>query len=347
MKILKIVGIILLALITIYLVLCIAGPKRVDVSVTREMDVSPAAAYAQVINLKNWENWGPWMEEDPDIDLSYGEKASGEGASYSWKSEKVGNGSLKVLETTPNESIRNELQFGGFEQVSYGKWQFEPMDGGEKAKVTWGIEDSKDVGFFMRGFLVMMKGQIKGMFEEGLENLETAASAAPAPSALPEGITEIEAHGVKYLGMRQTMQIEDAMEGMSDFFAEAYGKIGAHLGPKMSEVGIPVGLTWTWDEETGTTDMAAAIPLQATPELGEPNETIKTPAGNLHVYDGVAAVDYYGAYEQMDAAYNELFAWLGKQGKEGVMPAVEQYVTDPADQPDTSRWLTRVMVHYK
>lgn len=342
MKILKILGTILLIVVALYLVLCVAGPKRLDVSAVRDMDVSVEAAYAQVIHLKNWEAWGPWLKEDPEMQMMYGDIVSGPGASYSWKSEKVGNGQLRVLETVPQTSIRNELQFEGFGGVSYGKWTFEPLEGGVKSRVSWGIEDGSDSPFLMRGFLLLMEGNARKMFEDGLESLEIAAQAAPP---LSDELEELEIHGITYMALRRQMTI-DSTNSMAAFFQDAYGKIGAYLGPRMANVGAPVSLTWTWDEEAGTTDMAAAIPLAPAPDPGQPNETIATSAGNMHVYDTMLVFDYYGPYEGVKSAYTEMMSWLAAQGKEMIPPSVEQYVTDPGTEPDPAKWLTKVYVYF-
>ena len=343
MKILKILGGILLILIALYLVLCVAGPKRFDVVAVREMDVPAMAAYSQVINLKNWEAWGPWLKEDPDMIITYGESVSGPGASYSWKSEIVGNGKLTVLKAEPGKSIRNELLFEGFAGgPAFGKWTFEPLETGSGSRVSWGLEDGQDSPFFMRGFLLLVEGNARKMFEEGLESLESVAKTAPEIS---NELAEIEAHGVTYMALRREIRL-DSTTDMAVFFAEAFGKIAKYLGPRMGEAGHPVGLTWSWDEEQGLTDMAAAIPLRKAPIPGEPLETIATTAGNMHIYDNMVIFDHYGPYEQVSAAYTEAMTWLAARGKEMMPPTVEEYVTDPGSEPDPAKWLTRVYVYF-
>ena len=60
------------------------------------------------------------------------------------------------------------------------------------------------------------------------------------------------------------------------------------------------------------------------------------------------SVDYYGAYDGLGTAYEWLMYHVEANKLEYVeAPAIEQYMTDPMSEADTSKWLTKVMFFIK
>jgi effector-binding domain-containing protein len=58
---------------------------------------------------------------------------------------------------------------------------------------------------------------------------------------------------------------------------------------------------------------------------------------------GPAAVaSYYGPYEGIGPAYEEMQAWCKDQGRESSGPPWESYFTDPNTEPDQSKWRTDI-----
>jgi effector-binding domain-containing protein len=105
--------------------------------------------------------------------------------------------------------------------------------------------------------------------------------------------------------------------------------------------GAPSGLYFDWNMEKGPTDMAAAIAYTG---------TIKAPAG-LEVISLPAAksltIDYLGYYDQIGSAHEAMEKYIIEKNLEALTPAVEAYLTDPMTEPDTAKWLTRVMYFVK
>lgn len=62
---------------------------------------------------------------------------------------------------------------------------------------------------------------------------------------------------------------------------------------------------------------------------------------------GPAAVTtHYGPYEAVEAAYKAIHAWLAEHGYRAEGGHWEIYYTDPAQEPDSSRWRTDVVAPY-
>jgi effector-binding domain-containing protein len=100
-------------------------------------------------------------------------------------------------------------------------------------------------------------------------------------------------------------------------------------------MGAPTGLYFTWDAQNTRTDMAAGIPVRGKVS-GEGIEMIHIPAQTAYI------VDYYGDYESLTIPHEALSLFLAENNLTGKAPVVEEYVTDPSAEPDTSKWLTRI-----
>lgn len=128
--------------------------------------------------------------------------------------------------------------------------------------------------------------------------------------------------------------------GMSQFYGQylpaAYQTVAsAGLIP-----GTATGLYYAIDEEAGEFDMAAAVPFsgEAPKSLPDGFEIIEVPESNA------LSIDYYGPYESLSDAHDAMGAHMAAEEMEAAFLVVEEYITDPTTEPDSSQWLTRI--HY-
>ena len=179
MRVLKIlvllIVLIIIAAVTAYYVL----PSSVHVEQTIEMSASPKAIFEEVNNLKNWENWGPWINMDTAMIQSYeGTADGGIGMIRKFKSNNkdVGIGEMEIIESRPYEFIKNELRFGpNKNNTGYGSWTFEPI--GENTKVTWAFD--AEMNGIVRFFAPAMDQMMSPIFQQGLDNLKILAESKP------------------------------------------------------------------------------------------------------------------------------------------------------------------------
>ncbi|HYD15709.1 MAG TPA: SRPBCC family protein, partial [Hyphomicrobium sp.] len=75
--------------------------------------VAPASAtFAEVNDFHNWQEWSPWAKIDPNAKATFEGPASGEGAIFRWAgNETVGEGSMTLVESQPNDHIRIRVDF--------------------------------------------------------------------------------------------------------------------------------------------------------------------------------------------------------------------------------------------
>ncbi len=190
MKVLKKILIVLVVIIAVVAIIGMFMSPKVHVERSMTMKASSDAVYNQINDLKMWDNWMPWNKIDPNMKKTYGEKTSGEGASYSWVStnSNVGTGSITITKAVPNESIETMLTFVG-EGNATGGYKLEKTDDG--TKVSWSMDMDMGANPFKRVIGSMMDKMMGPMFEKGLHSLDSSSLAMPA--AVPVAMVDMTA----------------------------------------------------------------------------------------------------------------------------------------------------------
>ncbi|MBN4081863.1 SRPBCC family protein [bacterium AH-315-C07] len=167
----------LLGFVVLLFVVSIFLPSEVHVERSTVIKADVSAIFDHVNDLKKWTKWMPWMEMDPDIEITYGSSSSGSGASYSWVGNAdVGSGTLTIKESVENKSISTELDFGDM-GTGQGSWRFEKTSDG--IKVTWAMDSSTDfIPIIGKYFGLFMDGMVGPDFEKGLKNLKELCEGA-------------------------------------------------------------------------------------------------------------------------------------------------------------------------
>jgi len=122
------------------------------------------------------------------------------------------------------------------------------------------------------------------------------------------------------------------------FYAQQFPKVYEEVQKINAAPGIPSGLFYEWDEKSQLTDLAVAIPVP----IGTKMENNTIQVVNIPASKAVF-VDYSGAYEKMQEAYNSIRKYLADNNLKEKTPAIEQYITDPAKEKDTTKWMTKIV----
>ncbi len=177
MKVLKIFGIGLAAMIVLVVGISFFLPKTYHVERTVSIDAPPAQVHRLTSDLRNgWPQWEPWSEADDTIVTTYGELTAGVGASQSW-SNKDGSGSLTLTMCDVAVGVEYDMAFNVDQYISKGKLSYTSTATG--TDVTWEM-DGDVRGVVGKYFGYMMDSMVGPMFEQGLESLKDAAETLPA-----------------------------------------------------------------------------------------------------------------------------------------------------------------------
>lgn len=328
MKILKYVLLLLLVLIVAGAIFIATRPNDYDVVRSKIIKAPVTVVFNNINDYKNWEAWGPWMEEDSTIVVTYNEQTSGVGANYSWTSAN-GPGKMKTISLTQNKSIEQQMQFGDYEPTDV-YWTFEEVD--EGTKVTWGMKSDK-TDFVFKLFAAYGGGMDKmlgDMEEKGLNSIEREVLAdlernPPKQFRLDE-VTQQELTAKKFIGFYQKTTTDAAMEEMTELFMKFMPKAGMYAAKNKLEDYTPGTLYINWDEETGEAEFYIGLLFDAETKLpkGEGMIVTEVPAGNS------IKISKYGPYGMGDyEAHTVIGIYMEENNLVQNGPIWELYVNDP------------------
>ncbi len=171
--------------ISIVLALAIAALAAViayqpeDFTVTRSAEFSapPDKVFTHINDFHNWEAWSPWAKMDPGMTTTYSGPSAGPGASYGWEgNSEVGKGTMKIIESLPNESVKIDLEFlEPFAAKHLTEFTLRPA--ASCTNVTWTMSGKND--FIAKAFclVVDMDKMLGSDFEKGLAQLKNTVES--------------------------------------------------------------------------------------------------------------------------------------------------------------------------
>lgn len=334
MKVLKYIGIGLVALIAVYLIISAFMPAKMSTVRTVVINAPASSVFEEVNEYKNWNKWSPWYAMEPTMEQTYSEPSAGQGAWTSWKGKEMGEGKQTIVESRANEYIKTELEFGDWDSKNYSDFTF--RDSAGATVVEWGFEGS-EMPVYARMMNLMMKGMLDKEFDNGLASLKKVAEekAANGGGAASYEIHEADMPERVFIAFKDTSV---SWEKIGEFLGAHFSVLFEAAGKAKLEVsGPPTGLYFKWDETAKTTSMAAAIQVKGDAKTKvEGFETIVVPMGkNLHIA-------YMGPYEKTENAHYAMDTYMKEKNLEQMLPVIEEYVTDPQKEPDTNKWLTNI-----
>jgi carbon monoxide dehydrogenase subunit G len=151
--------------------LLLPGKSHVERQI--EIAASAPAVFDQVNELKNWANWSPWHQLDPNAKWVYSApSAAGIGAWYTWEGDKktVGSGKMTILDAEPTKMLHCKMEFRG-EGDSFADFKLTPKDS-VSTKVTWTFDAEHGLNPLARWFGLGFDSFIGPDYEKGLANLK-------------------------------------------------------------------------------------------------------------------------------------------------------------------------------
>jgi len=324
---------VIVALVVIYLILCIIGPAKTKVARSVAINAPVGVVKTQLLDFQFFrDKWSPFTELDPNMKSTYEGTVGTPGYKYHWEGNKdVGKGSMEYLGSS-GDTMKVKLQFiepwEGISDVGF------IASGDDKSTtVTWAMESHN--AFFTRPMMLFMNmdKMLGTEFEKGLNKLKTVMESMATEPKKYNGyeIHESTWEAKSYVGKRAMVKFDK----MSAFFADNFPKIFAELGKaKVQPLMAPSALFFMWDEANKQADCAAVacVPAGTTAKGWE---TFNTPAGQ------VLHIAYYGSYEKSMDAHMAMDAYMKEKNLQQSV-VIEEYVTDPMTEKDTAKWLTNI-----
>jgi uncharacterized protein YndB with AHSA1/START domain len=179
---------VLVVLIGIFAGVAYVQPDTYDVSRSTTINAPPAVVFEQVNNLRKWESWSPWKELDPTQKITFAGPEAGKDAKMTWSGDawKVGEGSMMISESQPNERVAFNLEFvKPMKGTSTAEFTFKSE--GNQTLVTWNSKGQKDFLAKAMGLVFNCEKMMGDQFDKGLGDLKklAEATAQTAPVAAP------------------------------------------------------------------------------------------------------------------------------------------------------------------
>lgn len=255
MKFLKYIFLFLLIIVVLISVYLGTLDGKYDIRRTRNIMADPAVVYNDLNDYKNWQDWGPWFEQDSTLEVHYDTITIGEKAAYSWTSDKEGGGKMRTLKVDPHKRLDQEIifdtPFGEMKSEVY--WILEKTETG--TDLTWGIKG--ELPFLSRFMVESMVEQMGSMQERGLELLDESIQKKLKIFSI-EDVGVVDYSGGFYLYLTTSTKISE----MDPKFQEMMQKIGKYVKANNIRVtGSPFTIYHRFDPENSTTMFSVAYPI--------------------------------------------------------------------------------------
>jgi len=311
---------------------------------SRVIEAPDELLFNTINEYKTWEKWGPWMDESDDLIMEYPEKTSGEGASYSWKSETQGDGRMNTVKAAPFTSIDQKITFitPMGESASDVYWKFEKIEG-KKTKVTWGMKGEQS--FMEKAFWVTqdstLSQMIKPMYSRGLEKLDAYVNEKMKEYAINvDGVTE---HGGGFYMYSATAS---SIAVIPEKMAQMLPAVNSYMVENnLPQTGMPFTIYNEFNEEQSTAIYSTAIPTR---------DKVVTPKDSSILCDflprqKVVKTTLTGDYGNLKEAREAGYKYIADNGLElnTQSAAFEVYRTNPELQPNPAQYITEIYIPIK
>lgn len=163
------------AILAVFAVVVSMQPSEFRIARATTISASPAELFARVNDLHAFQEWNPYAKKDPTMKQSWEGPAAGPEAVYRWSgNDEIGEGSMKILESRPNELVRLELAFiKPFQATNTVDFTFVPK--GDETVVTWAMTGNNGFMAKAAGLILDMDAMVGTDFEKGLADMKSLA----------------------------------------------------------------------------------------------------------------------------------------------------------------------------
>jgi effector-binding domain-containing protein len=326
MKALKILLYIVLGIGALWMLLGLFAKNEYHIERNAEINAPREVVFEQVRLFKNFKNWSPWHVYDPNMKTTITGTDGEPGAVYSWSgNDDVGTGVQTLKSVAPGR-----VEF----EVKHSEWGDSPAyfileEKGSKTNVTWAMDMYVPFPWNAFSMLTDVNAFVGKDFENGLLNIKKVCEqiAHPKYRGYEVAVTYIPLK--YYVGIRSMVDTAE----ITSYFEENLPKIMDLIAKeKLTPAGAPAGLFWNWSDQA---DMAAAIPV---------DENKKINGAQTFPAEGKALViEHFGPYMKTIEAHLAMDDYMAEKKLHSIPPVIEEYVTDPGTEPDTLKWLTKII----
>lgn len=160
-------------------------PSTFVVERSLKINATPEHIHTFTGDLTRWPEWVPWLVDDPDVVITFGEITAGAGASMSWTVEGS-VGEVLFTRCDPGWGVAYDLTFEKNSYTSTRSLLYRPTALG--TEVTWRMEGDFGGNILARYFRGLMPALHGPQFQEGLARLKMISERSGLErEPVPEG----------------------------------------------------------------------------------------------------------------------------------------------------------------
>ena len=336
MKFLKLFFFFLLAVLAVTAVLSLLMPTQQKIERSITIHAPAAFIYRQLIKLENFNTYSVWSQQDSTIKYTLTGSDGTVGASTSWTGdpEISGDGKIEIVLLEENKTIKHKLHFTQ-PKKGMAESAFTLKETNGKTTVTWNFDLATPRPWNIFNLFYSLDKNRGKDFDESLATLKTAIEKinGTAPAKRYD-VQLMNFPATTYAMVRQQVKWNDLLS----FFEEHLPIVYQEAQNANASPGTATGLIYEWDQKNQQADIAAAVPVVAGAMINSP----LVQATNIPASKAVF-VNYSGAYDNLPDAYNSIRQYLSENKLKEKVPSMEQYISGPANEKDTSKWLTKIV----
>ena len=152
-------------------------PKPYKLEAKQQINAPISKVFGILNDLNEFKHWNPFLAMDPKTEYQISENSTGEGATYTWQSKKLGTGTMVFTGVYDNSVIMIDMNFMAPNQET-AKCEWRLTRSGEGIEMAWTMTgERKFFGSLMVAVLGMDKMMTKH-FNDGLARLKAYVEAA-------------------------------------------------------------------------------------------------------------------------------------------------------------------------
>lgn len=324
MKIIKRIIIWLLVIVALLVLVAYLLPKTYYVERSTLIKGDNDMIFSMTCDFNNWDFWSPWSYDDDSTCVIENIGKCEVGAVQKWDGVEMGKGMMKITELIPGEKIGWEMTFEGYSHVMYIDMTFTPE--GDDWVISWSAKGDLGYNPLFRYYGLMVDSDLGPDYEQGLENLKVLCEQLPDYP----GIEVTTVQSAPALSVKDSVLATNLGDFMGAYLPMIYMYA---LRMEAEPVGHPYAIYYNWDPD-GKILMETGIPLAEAIEGEDLIMSVNSPGGK------VVKAAHFGPYGNSYKTHEAINQYIMVMKMDYAGPPWEVYVTDPMQEPDSSKWET-------
>lgn len=336
MKTIRLLFFFMLAVIVVTAALSFLLPTSQKIERSEIIQAPAKTIYQQLVKLDNFNKFSVWSQQDSSAIYTINGTDGTVGAYSSWTGspEISGEGKIEITALEQDRKVEHKLHFTRPKEGS-ALSIFTLNENNGLTTITWSFEMATPRPWNIFNLFYSMDKQMGKDFEQGLAALKSSVEQlAGTTGNMNYEVLTMDFPSTTFALIRQQVKWSDIQLFLTQHLPIIRNEaLKANAAP-----GTASSLFYNWDEKNQLTEMAAALPVRSGTELN--TSLVKSenvPAGKA-VY-----VNHYGSYEKAANAFSSIQAYLDKHKLKQKFPIIQQYITGPASEKDTAKWLTKIV----